>query len=257
MAQLHADPTCSRRLKLASVLELFLERLTWPEVEAAIAGGWRRAIVCCASSEQHGPHLPEATDALLGAAYSERLANRLGDALIAPVIRPGCSEHHMGFAGSLTIPPSVLMDLLDAYIDSLRRHGFERFVVFSSHGGNFPVLAEWAKTRPLPGVTVISDFAIFDAAFEAIRRFGRNDRAGPHAELIETSMMLRLHPELVKIELAEPGFTGPMPLEELLAKGMRAISPNGVIGDPVRATAEIGEAVLEALVERLAGAVRN
>lgn len=83
-------------------------------MERLIAGGHRRAVICCASSEQHGPHLPEATDELLGEATAVRVAERLGDALVAPVIRPGCSEHHMAFAGSLTISPGLLMDILDA-----------------------------------------------------------------------------------------------------------------------------------------------
>ena len=236
-------------------MERFIERLSWVEVDRALAGGTRRAIVCAASTEQHGPHLPEATDALLGEAYAGGLAERLGDALVAPVIRPACSEHHMGFAGSLTIPETLLMDLLDAYLASLRRHGFERFVVMSSHGGNFPVLAEWERARRPADTVVISDFALFAAGFQAIRRFGRTDTAGPHAEVMETSMMLHLHPDLVHMERAEPGFTGPAGLDDLLARGMRAITPNGVLGDPVGATAEMGAAVLEAVVERLHEAV--
>lgn len=231
--------------------ETSIERMTWPEVEAAIAGGKRRAIICAASSEQHGPHLPEATDAILGAEYGRRLALALGDSLVAPVIRPGCSEHHMTFAGSLTISAELLMDILDSYVDSLRRHGFDRFVVMSSHGGNYPVLAEWERTRPKPGCTVISDIHVFDAGFEAIRRFGRRDTAGPHAEVLETSMMLVLVPELVHMERAEPGFEGDVQLEGLLEKGMRAVSRNGIIGNPVGASAEMGEAVLDAITEAL------
>jgi creatinine amidohydrolase len=237
-------------------VEVFLERLAWPEVEAAIGSGMRTAVICAAASEQHGPHLPEGTDAFLGEAYAEGLARRLGDALVAPVIRPGCSEHHMAFAGSMTISPALLMDILDAYLDSLRRHGFEAFVVFSSHGGNFPVLAEWERTRRPQGTVVISDIHVFDAAFDAIRRFGREDRAGPHAEVLETSMMLHVHPELVHMERAEPGFTGEMELDDLLKKGMRAISQNGIIGNPVAADAEMGSAVLDALVESLYSQVR-
>jgi creatinine amidohydrolase len=232
-------------------VEVFLERMTWPEVERAISGGMRTAVVCAASSEQHGPHLPEATDALLGEAFAAGLARRLGDALVAPVIRPGCSEHHMAFAGSLTISAPLLMEILDAYVESLRRHGFRRFVVFSSHGGNFPVLAEWERSRRPDNTTVISDIAIFDSAFDAIRRFGRDDTAGPHAEVLETSMMLHLRPELVHMDRAEPGFTGEMELDDLLQKGMRALSANGVIGNPVGATPEMGAAVLKAVVERL------
>jgi creatinine amidohydrolase len=230
-------------------VELFIERLSWTEVEAALARGMRRAIVCAASTEQHGPHLPEATDALLGAAYAEGLARELGDALVAPIIRPACSEHHMAFAGSVTIPETLLMDLIDAYLASLRRHGFERFVVMSSHGGNYPVLARWQRERPAADAVVISDFHVFDAGFEAIRRFGRTDTAGPHAEVLETSMMLHLHPELVHMERAVPGFTGESSLDDVLRLGMRAITPNGIIGDPVGSTAEMGAAVLEAIVE--------
>src|SRR5438067_6838738 len=142
---------------LVPPLELFLERMTWTEVAAALDRGMRRAVVCAAATEQHGPHLPEATDALLGAACAEGLARRLGDALVAPIIRPGCSEHHMGFAGTVTISERLLMDTLDAYLESLRRHGFERFVVFSSHGGNFPTLAEWRRVRPQSDALVIVD----------------------------------------------------------------------------------------------------
>jgi creatinine amidohydrolase len=232
-------------------VELFLERLTWPEVEAAIASGMRTAVVCAASSEQHGPHLPEATDALLGEAYAGGLAQRLGGALVAPVIRPGCSDHHMAFAGSLTISAQLLMEILDAYLESLRRHGFQSFVVFSSHGGNFPVLAEWEKSRRPQRTVVISDIHVFDAAFDAIRRFGREDHSGPHAEVLETSMMLHLHPALVHMERAERGSTGEMGLNDQLERGMRALSGNGVIGNPVEANAEMGAAVLEAIVDRL------
>jgi creatinine amidohydrolase len=235
--------------------EVFLQRLSWTEIESAIAAGSRTAVICAASSEQHGPQLPEATDELLGEALAEGLARRLGSALVAPVIRPGCSDHHMAFAGSFTISPALLMDLLDAYLDSLRRHGFERFVVISSHGGNYPVLEEWERSRRPEGAVVVSNLAVFDAGFDAIRRFGREDRYGPHAEVLETSMMLHLHPELVHMERAEPGFTGEMRLEELLDKGMRAISANGIIGNPVGATAEMGAAVLEAVVESFHRAV--
>jgi creatinine amidohydrolase len=231
-------------------LELLLERLTWTDVEAALGRGMRRAIVCAASTEQHGPHLPEATDALLGEAYAEGLAKRLGDALVAPIIRPACSEHHMAFPGSLTISGPLLMDIVDSYLASLRRHGFERFVVMSSHGGNFPVLAEWERTRSPQDTVVVTDFHVFDAGFDAIRRFGRTDTSGPHAEVLETSMMLHLHPQLVHMERAAPGFTGESTLEDVLARGMRALTPNGILGDPVGSTAEMGAAVLGAIVDR-------
>jgi creatinine amidohydrolase len=238
--------------------EVLIERLTWTDVQRLIESGKRRVIICAASSEQHGPHLPESTDYLLGKATARRLAQHLGDALVAPVIRPGCSEHHMAFAGSLTISAVQLMDLLDSYVDGLRRHGFESFVVISSHGGNFPVLAEWARMRPKPGCQVVSDLDGFMSALvEVERRFGRDDGAVLHADVCETAMMLHLHPELVHMDRAEPGFLGELRPERLFQEGMRGISPNGILGNPVGATAEMGEAMLDSLADWLALQVRT
>ena len=233
--------------------EVLIENLAWPEVEARLKAGSRRAVVCAASSEQHGPHLPESTDYLIGRATAERLAHRLGDALVAPVIRPGCSEHHMAFAGSLTISPEQLMDLLDSYVDGLRRTGFESFAVFSSHGGNFPVLARWASERPKPGVKVVSDLDGFMEALVAVeRRFGRDDGPVIHADLCETSMMLHLHPDLVRLDRVEPGFVGDLEPERLFREGMKGISPNGILGNPVGAGAEMGAQMLDELADWLA-----
>jgi creatinine amidohydrolase len=235
--------------------ELFIQRMTWPQVEAAIAYGATTAIVCAASTEQHGPHLPEATDELLGEAYAAGLARRLDQALVAPVFRPGCSDHHMAFAGSLTLPPELLMDVLDHYLASLRRHGFTRFVVFSSHGGNYPVLARWVAERSPADAVVLTDLGLFEVGFQALRRFGRDDHAGPHAEVLETSMMLYLHPGLVRMDLAEPGFTGEIEPLEAMSRGFRTFTANGIIGNPVGSTPQIGKAVLEAICDELAAQV--
>jgi creatinine amidohydrolase len=232
-----------------------IERMTWMDVEEAVASGIRRVIICAASTEQHGPHLPLATDELLGGEYARRLALKLGDALVAPVIRPGCSDHHMSFSGSMTIPAPLLLDVFDRYVDSLERHGFERFVILSSHGGNYPVLAEWNRTRARANCVVLEDWRYVKAGLEALRRFGRTDSAGPHADLLETSMMLVVQPELVDMSKAVPGFEEEEALEKLLASDLRDITPNGILGNPVGATAEIGEAALEAIASAMAQGV--
>src|ERR671932_2564074 len=214
-------------------VELLLERMTWPEIAEAINSGLTTAIVVAASSEQHGPHLPEATDALLGEALAVRLAERLGDALVAPVIRPGCSEHHMGFPGTISISADTLMTLLDDYVTALKKHGFTRLIVFSSHGGNFPVLARWAEERAQPGVVVLSNLSAFAGAMlGALRQFGRDDTTILHADASETAEMMFIHPELVRESLAERGFVGEVSLADLQSRGLRAISANGVLGDP-------------------------
>ena len=238
--------------------EVLIERMTWQEIKAAMDSGKRTAIIVAGSSEQHGPHLPEATDSLLGEAIAVRLARELGDALVAPVIRPGCSDHHMAFPGTITIEPSLLIGLLDAYVKSLERHGFKRFVVFASHGGNFPALADWEGRSDRPGVVVNHDFQGFvGAMLGPLTRFGRDDKTTPHADVSETAEMLYAYPELVRSDRIETGFVGDVDLAKLLANGLGSVTANGVLGNPVGATGEMGGAVMTSLVHYLAVFVRE
>ena len=242
---------------MAEQPEVFLDRMTWPQIEAAIAAGRTRAVVCLAATEQHGPHLPEGTDAWLGEELAGRLAHALGDALVAPVIRPGCSEYHMGFAGTITVPAKVMVALLDAYVDSLSRHGFKQFLVFTSHGGNLPALTSWPG-RNRPQVTVLDDLGAVVAAIRAaLSGFGAVGPAGQHADLGETAAMLATRPELVRLERAEAGFQGELGLGELLANGTRALSPTGTFGDPTGATTAMGAAVLGAWTNCLLDSLRG
>lgn len=86
---------------------LLLENMTWKEIDVAKKNGFDSVIIFAASVEQHGPALPEITDTVLGYAEAVDLAKRLGNTLVAPVIRPGLSKHHLGFPGSLTLRPEV------------------------------------------------------------------------------------------------------------------------------------------------------
>jgi creatinine amidohydrolase len=242
---------------MADQPEVFLERMTWPEIEAAIAAGRTCAVACLAAIEQHGPHLPEGTDAWLGEELAGRLARALGDALVAPIIRPGCSQHHMGFAGTITVSPQLLAALLDAYVESLSRHGFQRFLVFTSHGGNLPTLTAWPG-RSRREVTVLDDPAtVVEAIREALSRFGTHAPGGRHADLGETAAMLATRPELVRLDHVQAGFRGEVGLTELLATGTRALSPSGTFGDPTGATAAMGAAVLTAWTQCLLDGIRT
>ena len=117
-----------------------LEEMTWPEVEAARGEGVETVIVPTASVEQHGPHLPLLTDTLIGDRVAEMTARKLGKTLVAPVIRPGLSSHHMGFPGSFTLSPETFHRVLEEYCLSLLTHGFRAFILTSGHGGNFTYL---------------------------------------------------------------------------------------------------------------------
>ena len=247
---------------------VLLEELSWPEVSAALAAGTRTIVIMAASIEQHGPHLPLLTDTGIGYAVGERVARGLGNALLAPVIRPACSDHHLAFPGSLSIPESVFIETVVAYVRSLAPHGFDTFVLLSSHGGNFGAL-EKAAAR-LRGELAGSGARIIDVAGrEALVDMMRvmvdtaasmgapQDVDAIHAEVTETSIMLRRHPGLVDATRLEQGRMGRIDADALFRDGLRAITANGILGDARGATAEIGDAVLARLADHLVSDVRR
>ncbi len=122
-----------------SLTELCLEKLTTLEVADLIAGGFRQVVVPCGAVEQHGPHMALSMDACHAEALAIRVAAALGETLIAPTIRVGCSPHHMDFAGTVSLEPNTFVAICRDYCASLARHGFERILFFSGHIGNFRI----------------------------------------------------------------------------------------------------------------------
>src|SRR5690606_14891304 len=121
---------------------IHLERMTWTEVRAALDAGNTTAIVACGATEQHGPHLPLFLDSEHGTALAEGVARRLGGALVAPTIRVGRSDEHLGFAGIISLAPETFELVCRDCCTSLARHGFRRIYLIPSHGGNFGPIAE-------------------------------------------------------------------------------------------------------------------
>lgn len=243
-------------------MKVKLEQMTWPEVQARIEAGARTAIVVSGSIEQHGPHLPLVTDTAIGDAVGERVAQLLGDALMAPVLRPACSDHHMAFAGSFTVPEPVFAAMLEAYCRSLAHHGFERIVLLSSHGGNFAPIQRCAPTiqAALPGVRILPVVDLM-ATVEAMNRplveAGLTyAQAGLHAGAAEAAIMYALLPEHCHPELAEEGYMGEFS-DDMFARGFRSFAPNGILGDARPARAEWGLAAVESLAVALVAEIKK
>jgi creatinine amidohydrolase len=239
-----------------------LESMTAPEVGAAIADGVRTAVLPCGAIEQHGPHLPLSVDSDHADRLGLMLAERLGDALVAPTLRLGCSGHHLAFAGTLSLRPETFEALCMDCCTSLAEHGFERVVIFSAHIGNYPMLADMAPrlSAAVPAGVAVDVFCNKEAILRAWREAtadagGPAKHVGGHADIAETSIMLALRPESVRRSLAEAGFAGD-PDEEVLARlfaeGVAALAPNGVLGDPTGMSPAIGHACLEAVTSVLA-----
>lgn len=236
-----------------------LAEMSWPEVEEALNRGVDTVVVTFGSTEQHGLHLPLATDYLWGENLGERVARRLGNALLAPALRIGCSEHHMAFPGSITLSTETFIEVVADYCQSLARHGFRNIVLIPTHGGNFAPLAEAVErvAGHLPGANIIAYtdlMELMDVTTPiATERGVTPEAAGAHAGEWETSMMLALRPELVAMDRAQAGYTGDMKSAApiVFEQGFRALTDNGVLGDPEKADPTSGEAYLEALAEFL------
>lgn len=247
--------------------QIHLERMTSPQVRAALDDGLRTAIIACGAVEQHGPHLPLFMDAEHGVALAEAVARRLGDAVVAPAIRVGCSEHHMRFAGSLTLRVETFEALCADYATSLARHGFRAIYFIPTHGGNYGPLEAMTPglneqlgpdTRVVAFTDLAAQIRVWEEVVEAVA--GMGDRVGGHADIAESSIMLALHPELVDRDRAEEGYRGaltPDVLQRVFQDGIGAVTPNGILGDARGMSGEIGRRCIEATAELLVDYFRN
>jgi creatinine amidohydrolase len=195
------------------------------------------------SVEQHGPHLPLGTDTALACALVDRLAAARADVVAAPPVWYGASGEHEGFAGTLSIGHDALASLLVELVRSARA-SFGGVVLVSGHGGNAEALQRAATRSNGEGDAVLA-------------WLGHLRGADAHAGRSETALMLAVAPGLVRSDSAVPGALEPLAelLPRLRAEGVRAVSANGVLGDPRGATAGEGERLLDELAADLIGAV--
>lgn len=210
-----------------------LSRLACPMVP-----GGATLVVPLGATEQHGGHLPLGTDTLVAVALCDRLAARRADVVVAPALPYGSSGEHAGFAGTLSIGQEVLERVVVELVRSA--DGFAGMVLVSGHGGNAEPLARAVALLRSEGRRVVA----------WTPRVAGGDA---HAGRTETSLLLALDPTTVRLDRAEPGATEPLVdlMPALRSGGVRAVSPNGVLGDPTGATAAEGERILDALVTDL------
>ena len=207
-------------------------------------------LVPTGSCEQHGPHLPLDTDTRIAVAVATEAATLLGMrsgrpvAVVAPAIGIGASGEHDGFAGTLSVGETALELVVTELVRSADH--FAGVVVVNAHGGNARALQRAARTANHDGRRLL----VWHASVPG---------GDAHAGRTETSVLLALAPHLVATDRLAPGNTRPLAeLLDLLGRdGVRAVSPNGVLGDPTGASAEEGQGLLDGLVGQLVAAVES
>jgi creatinine amidohydrolase/Fe(II)-dependent formamide hydrolase-like protein len=234
---------------------VYLEGLTWTEVQELIRTGWITVIVPTGGTEQNGPHMALGKHNVRIAANAEAIARRLGNALVAPVVNltpeGGIDPPtgHMRFPGTISIPDPVFQQVLQYIARSLKQHGFRNIVFIGDSGPNqapqnavaATLNAGWAGS--MTRVHAIPGYYRSDPEGDAqeMAKFGiRRDEIDNHADVRDTSQMLAVDPTMVRMNRAQKGD-----------------GKNGVQGDPRRATAEIGRVLNERTITRTVGLIRQ
>jgi creatinine amidohydrolase len=236
-----------------------LEEMTWTELRDRIGHGTTIVLVPIGATEQNGPHMVLGKHNVRVRALAQRIAERLGNAVVAPVLAyvpEGAIDpptQHMRYPGTISIPEPVFEATLEAAARGFRQNGFREIVFLGDHGGYRTSLErvaaklnrEWAG-RPASRVHALGEYyraasADYDAMLKS--QGFRSDEIGSHAGLADTSLALAVDPSLVR-------------KEALVAKAHGA-APDGVVGDPRRSSAELGRSGVDHIVDASVAAIRE
>jgi creatinine amidohydrolase len=225
--------------------------LTWKQVDA-LPRETTLLVLPTAAVEQHGKHLPLATDTLINNLLLGKALALVPAALPVYALPPVCygkSNEHIGFPGTLSVGAETFMAVVRDIGASIAAAGFKRLVLYNTHGGNTSLVDVLARDlRAEFGLRTFSLFGSPGAKFEGVSEQERT--YGFHAGEIETAYLLHATPELVHKDQYSSNYIArvenPEPLKPEGSSAnfawlTRDIAPSGVLGDPSRATAEHGE----------------
>jgi len=241
---------------------MYWDQLTSPQIAALDKD--IPVILPISATEQHGYHLPLATDRMIGEHFCAKLDDRLSqDILVLPIISVGCSEHHTDFAGSLSVQHMTMLQQMTDIATCVIKYGFKNLLVLNSHGGNQAIAQTFVETVGFRNSEIqIACTSWWKLAQEKLKAIQESGPGGVgHAAEFETSLMLVIAPQLVHLDKVEPMANEATHewAEGDLIKGARVslyrrfkeMTSNGVYGDPTLATAEKGERITKCVVDDL------
>jgi creatinine amidohydrolase len=243
---------------------LLLHQSTWPETETYLQSS-NGIVMPIGSTEQHGPMGVIGTDTICAAVIA-RGVGESANAMVGPSIEVGMSEHHMRFAGSMTLKPSTLVLLVRDYVLSLAAHGFRRFLFVNGHGGNLASLQAafsevYGEVRRPPGEETpdIRCKAVNWWLLEPVQALGRElfgPDDGSHASASEVAVAQYADPANIKTAPLDPSvaprgaFFG--------ADSFRHRFADGRIGsNPAMATPEAGKRLYDIAVDTISREYRS
>jgi creatinine amidohydrolase/Fe(II)-dependent formamide hydrolase-like protein len=226
---------------------VFLEELTWTEVRDLLAAGKTTVIVASAGNEQNGPHMVLGKHEYIVKHAADRIARKLGNALVAPIVTyvpEGAIDPpsgHMRYPGTISLPNVYFMKIYEYAARSLKAHGFTDIVFLGDSGGNqngmeevaLALNAEWrgGKTR----VHFVPEYYSDNGFTDWLKTQGETDESiGTHAGISDTSQLLAVAPQHIR--------------KDKLAKG-GGFEGSGVTGDPTKATEAFGKKGIDFKVE--------
>ena len=217
--------------------------MTWVEIRDAIAAGKTTILIPTGGTEQNGPHMITAKHNFVGAETARRIALRLGDTLVAPLLPYvpegdiAKREGHMAYAGTVSLPPTAFATVLTAIAGSFKAHGFITIVFIGEHGASIEpqqrVAEHLSQMWAGDGIRVINAGNYYSANGQAawLKAHGDSDGSiGSHATIQDTSELLAVYPSGVRLD-------------------KRVADKDGVTGDPAKATPEIGHTMLDLKVD--------
>jgi creatinine amidohydrolase len=234
---------------------MLLHLRTWSEVDTYLKKS-RGIILPIGSTEQHGPNGLIGTDAICAEAVARAVGEKT-EALVAPTIAVGMAQHHLGFSGSMTLRPSTLIAVVQDMVQSLARHGFERFYFINGHGGNIAtvtaafseIYAERSLERGSNAPSLKCKLRNWweSDKVRALSKELYGDAEGSHATPSEVAMTQHVYPDAIKHARLDPPVA---PKGEFAdAEDYRRTFPDGRIGsNPGLATPEAGKRFLDAAV---------
>ncbi len=248
---------------------MLLKDLTWPEVQTL---DFEKLVVLfpTGSFEQHGPHLPFTTDADIVSAIAAAIENKLPDrVLLVPTLWPGLSTHHMHFPGTIDVPQPIYIQLITELGKSIVSMGAKRVFILNGHGGNdTPLRAALRELKTAVPKTRFVFASYWSLAAKTLQDVRESELGGMgHACEMETSVMLHLHPDRVKLDRAirdGPTHTDPYRKADMqfarpvfYVNEFDEVTKSGVMGHPDLATAEKGQRFLDGIVTEVSAFVEH